>query len=382
MSKNFNLKLGTKLRNLRERLGLTLEEVSVEMGFNSYQIVSAIEDGSRQVKASELAKFSKIYHKDISYFLDLEEKEDAPELVLWRERSNDPKVKIKEQEFLKFCHNYFDLQERLDIDPRCALDSVKLAPDDFDFRKVSEIAIERYNQMQLGRRPACSLHKILEEKYNVKILFLDLQNYGSAASAVGNFGSAILINSSDPIWRRNYDLAHELFHIVTWDIFRHEEIHLNTDGKKAYVEQLADCFASELLLPRAEVEAEFDSRMKDNKIFILDIIGIAKEFVVSTDALLWRLVNLKKINRTAVEDLVKDAGFRRVDKLKRIEDRKDAPYISERYVNLAFKAFKLNKISKAKLAEYLNANVGDLRSMLLQYGYVEEELYDEELAAA
>jgi len=40
---------------------------------------------------------------------------------------------------------------------------------------------------------------------------------GSAASAIGPFGPAILMNSKEAPWRRNYNFAHELFHLITWE---------------------------------------------------------------------------------------------------------------------------------------------------------------------
>jgi hypothetical protein len=40
---------------------------------------------------------------------------------------------------------------------------------------------------------------------------------GSAASIWGPFGPAILMNSNEAPWRRNYNFAHEVFHLITWD---------------------------------------------------------------------------------------------------------------------------------------------------------------------
>jgi len=85
----------------------------------------------------------------------------------------------------------------------------------------------------------------------------------------------------------------KLFHLVTWEIFQPEELY-SEDEEKSRVEKFADAFASVLLLPVQEVREEFENRKKDNKISYFDCIEIAREFGVSIDALLWRLVNLIK----------------------------------------------------------------------------------------
>lgn len=381
MGDKFNQGLGQLLKETRIKLGLTLEEVSSGMGFNNYQTLSAIEDGSRKIKAYELAALAKIYMRDISYFLVSQEKIEN-ELVIWRDCLDDQTSKLKEQEFLKYCYNYFELEQKLALDYKCKLPKQELNLDDLDFNRIAELAKEYHRILQLGARPACCLEKILEETYNIKILYLDLAHYGSAASAVGKFGSAILINASEPFWRRNYDLAHELFHIITWNVFKHEDIHLNKNGSKPVVEKWADSFASNLLLPQDEVVREFEKRLEDDKIRVADVIEMARYFLVSTEALAWRLVSLRLVNAGVVEETLKLNEFRELDKAKRVEDGRDAPDISFRYVSLAFRAYKKGVISRGKLAEYLNVNRADLGGKLDKYGLKEEVSYDGKLATA
>ena len=52
--------LGTRLKEAREYLGLTQEDVAKLMGV-SREIITNIEAGTRKVSAEELSKFSKIY---------------------------------------------------------------------------------------------------------------------------------------------------------------------------------------------------------------------------------------------------------------------------------------------------------------------------------
>lgn len=385
MKKGFNENLGQILRDAREKIGLTLQEVAKLMEFKNYQTLSSIENGTRQIKAAELAKLAKVYYKDISYFLNPQQKEH-PTLILWRSSEENEKMKVKEQEFLKYCFNYSDLEKRLGLEHKFKLllcDADNYSTEDFSFAKVHELAKNYSDLMRLGPRPALVLQKVLEQKHNIKIVFLELEESGSAASAIGDFGAAILINSSEAPWRRNYDLAHELFHIITWKIFKNEKVHIIKD-EKSLLEKWADAFASNLLLPAEEVIDECKSRVQDNKISEIDLVGIAKEFGVSTQALLWRLVRLNMLSEKDVKEAIEGGMIKEADRQERTsEDWGEQPLaISERYVNLLFKAYQKGHISRGKVAEYLNVERNQVGKKLREYGYDEEQVYERELAVA
>ena len=75
--------------------------------------------------------------------------------------------------------------------------------------------------LNLGSRPALSLQKVMEQILQIKILFTQLSEFGSAASTVHpEFGAAIVVNSEEAPWRINFTLAHELFHIITSGYFQ------------------------------------------------------------------------------------------------------------------------------------------------------------------
>ena len=63
----------------------------------------------------------------------------------------------------------------------------------------------------------------------------------------------VLINRHEVAGRRNFDLAHELFHILTWDAMPPEHLEEATETSKIRVEQLANSFASALLMPEASL---------------------------------------------------------------------------------------------------------------------------------
>jgi len=374
--------IGQRLKKARESLGLTLKEVAKKMGFSNYQTVSNIETSKREAKAWELAKLAQIYYRDINYFLSEREDAGREPIVLWRKAKNveDFQNRLHQRRFLNYCNNYYSLEQMLGLDTPTKFRPIPSTKDDFaGFYFVEELASKYSRILDLGSRPAWSLSKILDERFAVKIRFLAMGHQESGASTIGDFGPAILINSNDSPWRRNYDLAHEFFHIVTWNIFKPEELY-SDDEQKNKGEQFADVFASALLLPDQEVREEFENRRKNNTISYFDCIEIARQFGVSTQAFLWRLVNLNLIKKRGAKKVLDDPKLRRMDKEKRYGDWKDVPEFPSRYVDLAFRGMQLGLISRGIFAQYVEIDRQEIGQFLKRYGLNENEDYGIELA--
>jgi Zn-dependent peptidase ImmA (M78 family) len=205
--------------------------------------------------------------------------------------------------------------------------------------------------MKLGGKPGCTLRKTLEENYGVKIFHEELGKHGSALCARDDFGFAVLLNASEPRWRRNYSLAHELFHLMT-----------STDWDSHQCEVLADAFASALLLPEESLMSSLRSRAKGKRISLQDLVEIACEFDVSIDALCWRLVNLEKLKKQQVrQQLLEGSRLRALDRFSRRDQHEEIKAgLPERYTRLCYTAYSKGKIGRSKLAEYLEVSLFDL----------------------
>ena len=373
-----NKAIATYLKKERESLKYSLKQVTEKMGFSNYQTLSSIESGEREIKAWELAKLAEIYGRKIDYFLS-SQAELAQPRILWRNPEKTENKIEAERRFISFCQNYKRLLE-LTREEDIKL-PVLAQPEKNEFKKGSfdyaiELAEEYRRTLNLGGRPAYSLPTVLEQLLNILILYIDVGSIVSGASTSGDFGKAILVNSSDAPWRRNYDLAHEFFHLITWDLFSDKEIYSASKTGKSEVEQWADAFASAFLLPSEEVRREFSKRLEGTKISYINLVEIAREFRVSIEALLWRLINLKLLKRKDVIGCIEDGKIKDIDKKMRITDWADnKPYLSSRYITLAIKALQLGKISKAKFAEYIDKPFSETSSFLRKYGYDENEDY-------
>ncbi len=370
--------LGKRIRVARERLGITQAGLAQRVGLSAHQIVSQIEKGHREVKAWELAKIAEVLHVEFSSLLSEARFKPEP-VVLWREQ---PKREAKEIEagFLKRCREYHWLEELCEIEspgwfPRYDADAYSAST-----LGAAELAKMVGNQLNLGARPATSLAKILEEVYGVKIWYERLKNGGSGACVAGDFGPAMLVNSSEAPWRRNYDIAHELFHLLTWESFPPESLYEDNQLNRK-IEQAADTFASWLLLPADAVLTEFDRQRERGAIKYGTIVQMARDFDVSTEALLWCLERLGRISASEVDRVLNDSAFRSLDKAT-MHKRWWTPLVPpERFVRLAFFAYQRGRLSRARLAELLDTSLFNLTDKLLRYGLDDREDYETEISS-
>ncbi|KKK59931.1 hypothetical protein LCGC14_3029420, partial [marine sediment metagenome] len=118
------------------------------------------------------------------------------------------------------------------------------------------------------------------------------------------------------------------------------------------------------------------------KIIYADLIEIARFFDVSPEALLYRLLNIKRITKESLEKLLKDRLFREIDRSTMSQRWWQPPQFPEGFVRLAFVAYQKGKLSKSKLAKLLDTSLIDLNSTLREYGLNDQEGYDAEVRAA
>jgi transcriptional regulator with XRE-family HTH domain len=93
--------LAISLKKEREKLGLSLKDVTAKLDFPNYQTLRSIETGDREIKAWELAKLAKIYGRDIDFFLSGKESREESK-ILWRspgETSERKDIGIKFPDF-------------------------------------------------------------------------------------------------------------------------------------------------------------------------------------------------------------------------------------------------------------------------------------------
>ena len=371
---NTKERLGLAVRNAREAVDMTQAGLAGATGFASLQIISAIETGQREVKAWELVKLARALHTSIDTLLGLEETE--PARVFWR-RGSAGISGVREAELRERAGRFALLEEWCDPPTAEALPEFPLNPRRASFADAERLALSLSRSLDLGSRPAVSLLRVLEERYRLKVFYDELGGDESAACVRGSFGAAVLLNAAQAPWRRNFSLAHELFHLVTWSAVAPAWPSEGEPEWSERLETLADVFASHLLLPAAEVGAQLDARTDDDSdLEGTDVIAVAREFDVSTEALAWRLVNLGRRDAEWAKALLADSEFRRQDRLT-MSTRWSHPPVpfSDRYLRLALLAYEKDRLSLSRLAEFLETSIGEV------YARIEESELGEAAAA-
>jgi len=365
--------LDKRIATARQAAGFSIIEAAQKLGFKNYQTLSAIEKGTRKINAHELIVMARLYGRNLDYFL---ESDVAPDPVpLWRKTTKTDINQIQRQ-FLSFLEKYTNLEHLLGLKRRWKDIQKNYDRDDFSvngFEQAAKLGADIHNFLDLGSRPFSNLLNILENKLRFKILHMPLEDGVSGASVVDNaLGVGILINANDAPWRRNFDLAHELFHVISWNVFSPEEIGNGTT--KTRPEQYADIFASSLLLPETHLLDALKETATDNEVRLIDIIELAKGFGVSTEAILWRLVNLKTLKQSQAQKVLDNPKFLDLDRsMRRKLYKGDRPSkFPSRFISLACRCLMEGKISRGTFAEYLEIDRSEIDEYLAAVGFGEE----------
>ena len=374
-----NVELARRLRVARESLGLKVNEAAKRLGFANYQTLSDIEAGQREVKASELVKFSKLYFCSLTELLG-QTKNESSFSFLWRNPPQSPNVKSQiEKRIFRRCDQYNTLEKLLNLKVRKGF--LNIGIDDLKSNdSINNLAAEYRHLLDLGNRPAFTLQKALEQDYGVKVLFYSLPEGSSLSAIHPDFGRVIVINSDEAPWRINYDLAHELFHLVTWAAISFDDLKDQTFFGD--IEKRADKFASMLLLPEDEVRKEINDRLEaQTKITNSDLVDIAVDFGVSTKALLYRLAYLRFVDWEKADKIANDEELLKLSRQGRVHERKDIP-VAQRFYSLAIRCLRKGLISRGKFAEIVGIDRSDIDDFIEKSGLMESEGGPVEIMAA
>jgi len=161
------------------------------------------------------------------------------------------------------------------------------------------------------------------------------------------------------------------FILLTWNVFSPEEIGNGTT--KTRPEQYADIFASTLLLPEAHLLDALKETATDSEVRFIDIIELAKDFGVSTEAILWRLVNLRILKKSQAQKVLDNPKFRDLDRnMRRRLYKSDRPSkFPSRSISLACRCLMEGKISRGTFAQYLEIGRAQIDDYLDEVGFVE-----------
>ena len=348
--------IGRRIKALREERRLSQERVAEIFGFKDRQTVSAIETGARRVTAEELLLAVERLGAPLEYFTD-------PFLLAgegrfsWRQTGVDAeRLEACEQSAGRWIGAFRTLAPQVGYQTplmRRALGITRRAR----FEDAMSAGERFVTEFDLGEVPAERLVDVMERELGILVLMMDAERGISGAACRLPELDAVLIARREVIGRRHFDLAHELFHILTWDAMppKHSEEAMETGGNRA--EQLANNFAAAVLMPAATL-AKFGSwsDLAEDKL-IRRLHAVANELRVTASALRWRLVALGELKPTVAGSLP-DAALRN-NRPDDAENFPPAPF-SRPFMEVIGLAIEMGFVSVRSVVGLFDLSVEDL----------------------
>lgn len=345
--------LSDRLKLARTSLNLTLQIVEERTGIG-VSTLSEFENGRREPRLVQLKQLADAYLRPVSFFL--EEGAVASQVVLWRKKPESPRAEELQARLVRLGEQYHHLEMLCNAHEPCDLPFHTGPADRFGYAQAEKLAHQFRQLMGLGERPGETLLRVLEEVCKIKVFHLDFEPSGTAACTLSeSFGAAILLNAKNVRWRRNFDLAHELFHLLTWKTFRSAGEGQAVEASEAE-EKFATCFARNLLVPPDVLRVAVDeaSAKQGGKLRFDDLFEIARQFDVSVEVVVRHIgfVYRKTADwaNTVLDQLRSQIGFWD----NRVSDTPSA--LPLRFHALAHQALRHGLLSSGKYAEYVGVS--------------------------
>ena len=223
--------IGKRIRALREERGLSQESLAEMFGFNDRQTVSAIETGARRVTAEELVLAVERLGTPLEYFTD-------PFLLAgegrfsWRQSGVEVRqLEAYERKAGRWIGAFRALVPQVGREAplmRRALGLVRRS----SFEEAMRAGERFVAEFSLGDVPAVRLADVMERELGILALMVDAHRGISGAACRLPELDSVLIARHEVAGRRHFDLAHELFHLLTWDAMPPEYLEEARDGRQ------------------------------------------------------------------------------------------------------------------------------------------------------
>lgn len=357
--------VGARIRALREDRNLSQEHVARIFGFKDRQTVSAIETGARRVTAQELVLAVEKLGASLEYFTD-------PFLLAgegrfsWRQSGvGAEQLDACERSAGRWIAAFRTLAPKVGREPplmRRALGLTRRSSFE-DAMRAGERFVAGFG---LGGVPATRLADLMERELGILVLMVDAPRGISGAACRLPELDAVLIARHEVVGRRHFDLAHELFHILTWDAMppEHSEEAKEVGGNR--VEQLANNFAAAVLMPAETLKRFGNWSGLAEEALIARLNAAADELHVTASALKWRLVALGAL-KPVVARTLPDAALRNNGRGSAVEDIPPALF-SRPFVEVIGLAIDEGHVSVRRAAGLLDLSVESLVELFTTHG--------------
>jgi Zn-dependent peptidase ImmA (M78 family)/transcriptional regulator with XRE-family HTH domain len=378
--------IGVRLAEARSARGLTQQQVADSLGV-ARTTITAIEKGIRAPRAEELVQMATLYGRQVgSLVRPPSTSQVSPFIVQFRAArvpagaKNNAQFDDDIRMFQQLCEDYAELEHLLDSP------MARRYPDQYDIRSTAvdiaaeEIAASERNRLGLGDGPLTNLWGLLESDVGLRIFAPRLSSSLAGLFAyTDELGGCIAVNANHPEERRRWTATHEYAHFLT-DRYRAEITTLPAYRRIPETERFADSFARSFLMPTSGLVRRFQAqkRAKSGVITPADVLMLCQQYVVSFQAMVLRLEDLKLLPSGTWEYL-RDEGFKPQSARKHMDLAQPAPERSMlplRYEILAVQAYTRGLLSEGRLAQFLRTDRLGARKRVQEL--TESSPYDED----
>lgn len=360
--------VGTKIRKLREDMGLTQEELANSVGLSS-EFISLLELGRRSPSLESLARIAKFLDKKISFFI-LEKAESFDTLI--KGDKLDVKSKRLLKTFRKYCNDYLWLEEATGRQS-------DLAPL-YTHVRAEKMAIQERSRLCLGTEAIPHVFSVLEQSglhiwrhpvpddIPIAGMFVFLDHKQSAFA---------LVNSNQSYHQQILTATHQYGHylkdrfdgpiIDNPDIFIEDYITLY-HGREKY----AQTFAIHFLLPPERLKDLVEKDLRSKQLDLKDILYVRRCLNVNYLALLQMLRRHEYISLNQLKEFQKldweknEAALFGWNNDGAPQKSRGHSLLSARFISLALDAYGLKKVSAEKASHLLHMNKDKFVSQFLR----------------
>ncbi|MCS0498832.1 helix-turn-helix domain-containing protein [Protaetiibacter mangrovi] len=246
--------LGQRIRQARERSGLSQAELAGEIGLDR-TVVTKIESGTRGVSAIELSDIAAALQTRMSSFFE----EPVPALVSHRASQGVDVVDSRIDRLIA------KLAEDVEFLIELAPDVLQATAQETEPRPNNRAEAEQLAHRARGLLGLTPTEPVRElgaalEPLGLLVFGFDLgPDTADAGTILLRAGGVGLVNSHMKVGRRRLAAAHELGHYLVADDY---SIDWRVSTEHAGIEALLDDFARELLLPREALNDRWSSRVE------------------------------------------------------------------------------------------------------------------------